>query len=533
MGKQALSGVAEAWRRAEARLNQCVSQSRPGRYFKLEARKSTFTRELRAGLTTFVTMAYIISVNSSILTDSGGPCTARDCSPEQADPKSVHSSGPSDDCRLRHNPGFERCLSETKSDLVVATAVAAAIASIAMGCIANLPLALAPGMGANAFFSYNMVGFHGTGPLSYGTALAAVMLEGGIFFFISALGLRGRLARLIPRGIRLASAAGIGLFLAFTGLQAGQGVALVGPSPSTLVTLAPGTLARPTFWLGVAGFVLTATCLARGVNGGMIYGIMFVTVVSWFRSTAVTLFPPTAEGDAAFAYFRKVVDFHAINRTAWKMDFGGLKNRAVWVPLLTLLYVDILDTTGSMYSIAEYGGFMTEEKEGFEGEYRAFLVDTGATVVSAAMGTTTVTTYIESTAGIREGGRTGLTAVVVAAGFVAALFFAPLLTSVPPWAVGPALVVVGMMMMRMVREIEWGEAREAVPAFLTMILMPLTFSIANGIIAGIGMHVAIHLYDYVAAVARWLGRTREAVGEGRNQVSAALSEGQAEAAPPV
>ncbi|KAL0925575.1 hypothetical protein M5K25_003929 [Dendrobium thyrsiflorum] len=523
MGKGACSRLAEAWQWGESRLNRTISQSRVGCYFKLDDRKTTFTKELRAGLATFLTMAYIISVNSSILTDSGGPCTIHDCI---ADPH-IHP-GLNPDCRLQRNPGYDRCLAETKSDLVVATAAAAAIGSLAMGVFANLPLALAPGMGANAFFTFNMVGFHGTGPLTYGVALAAVMLEGAIFLTISALGLRGRLSRLIPRSIRLASAAGIGLFLAFTGLQAGQGIGLIGPSASTLVTLSDGALERPAFWLGAAGFVLAAFCLARGLKGGMIYSIVFVTVVSWFRRTQVTIFPLTPAGEAAYAYFRRVVDLHKIKRTAGMVDFKGLKSRAALVPLLTLLYVDILDTTGSMYSMAEYAGF-ADEKGGFEGEYRAFLVDAGSTIVGAAMGTTTMTTYIESTAGIKEGGRTGLTAVATAVCFVAAIFFTPVLTSVPTWAVGPALVMVGMMMMKLVKEIEWGEAKEAVPAFLTMILMPLTFSIANGIIAGIGVHIVMNLYEYGEVAARWVCRARMAVGEGRNQVSAAARDVQAAA----
>ncbi|PKA57816.1 Adenine/guanine permease AZG2 [Apostasia shenzhenica] len=507
----------------EVGLNQAVSRSRIGGYFKLEARKTTFTTEIRAGLTTFLTMAYIISVNSSILVDSGGPCTVHDCSPQP------HLAG---DCRLRPNPGYDRCLAEVKNDLIVATAAVAALGSLAMGSIANLPLALAPGMGANAFFTYNMVGFHGAGPVPYAAALAAVMLEGALFFVISALGLRGRLARLVPRGIRLASAAGIGLFLAFTGLQSGEGVGLVGSSSSTFVTLASGALQSPTFWLGAGGFLLTAHCLSRGVKGGMIFGIMFVTVVSWFRGTGVSTFPKNPAGDVAFGYFRRIVDFHVIKRTAGRVDFAGLRSPAAWVPLLTLLYVDVLDTTGSMYSMAEYGGF-ADEKGGFEGEYRAFMVDAGSTIVGAAMGTTTVTTFIESTAGMREGGRTGLTAVAAAACFAGSVFLAPLLTSVPAWAVGPALVMVGMMMMKMAKEIEWGEPREAVPAFVTMILMPFTFSIANGIIAGIGIHVALHLYDYGAAAVGWVWRAREAVGEGRNQVSAASGEVQPPAPLPV
>ncbi|XP_074573463.1 adenine/guanine permease AZG2-like [Curcuma longa] len=502
-----------SWRRVEAALNRAFADSAAGRYFKIDARDTSFTKELRAGAATFLTMVYIISVNAAILTDSGGPCTVRDCTPLPSANSSATAPGP--ECKFDGNPGYQRCLSRTKNDLVVATAGVAVVGSFAMGAVANLPLALAPGMGANAYFAYNMVGFHGSGGVPYETALAAVFLEGCIFLALSLLGLRSRLAHLIPRPIRLASAAGIGLFLAFTGLQAQVGVGLVGPSPSTLVALAAcsrtdpstgeclgGTLQSPTFWLGAAGFLLAAMCLARDVKGGTIIGIVFVTVVSWIRGTAVTAFPDTEHGNSNFDYFKKIVDFHVIETTAGRISFAGFARKEVWLAVATLLYVDVLDTTGSMCSMAEYGAFADGEG-GFEGEYRAFAVDASATIVGAALGTTTVTTYIESTAGLREGGRTGVTAIAVAALFAGSLFFSPLLTNVPPWAVGPSLVLVGAMMMRVAREVEWAEPKEAVPAFLTMILMPLTYSIAYGIIAGVGTHIALHLSDGVAAVHAW------------------------------
>jgi len=173
---------------AEVALNRAVAASWVGRYFKLDARKSSFTKELRAGAATFLTMAYIISVNAAILTDSGGPCTARDCTPVAGAKNSTAVPGP--ECTAGPNPGYEQCLARTKSDLIVATAVAAMAGSFAMGAFANLPLALAPGMGANAYFAYNMVGFHGSGPIPYSTALAVVMLEGVVFLALSAVGLR-------------------------------------------------------------------------------------------------------------------------------------------------------------------------------------------------------------------------------------------------------------------------------------------------------------------------------------------------------
>ena len=190
-----------AWHKlseAEAAVNRSIAASPVGRYFKFDARKSSFTKELRAGAATFLTMAYIISVNAAILTDSGGPCTVLDCTPVAGSNSTAVLPGP--ECMMgTSNPGYQECLARTKSDLVVATAVAAMAGSFAMGALANLPLALAPGMGANAYFAYNMVGFHGSGSIPYRTALAGVMLEGIIFFVLSAVGLRSKLARLIPR----------------------------------------------------------------------------------------------------------------------------------------------------------------------------------------------------------------------------------------------------------------------------------------------------------------------------------------------
>ncbi|KAL5997283.1 Adenine/guanine permease azg2 [Asimina triloba] len=503
------------WGRAEKRLNEAVSKSWVGRYFKLEARKSCFTKELRAGTATFLTMAYIISVNATILADSGAMCTA----PAASNPQDIT---------------YQQCLSTMKNDLIVATVLSSMIGCFAMGSLANLPFALAPGMGTNAYFAYNLVGFHGSGNISYATALAIVLVEGCAFLALSAVGLRSKLARLIPTSVRLASAAGIGLFLAFVGLQSHQGVGLVGASDSTLVTLAAcaradpvtgacagGKMESPTFWLGALGFLITAYCLMKEVKGGMIFGIVFVTLVSWFRGTSVTVFPRTPLGDSRYEYFKKVVDFHKIKSTAGAYSFTNFNTSAVWVALITLFYVDVLDTTGTMYSMAHFGGLI-DEKGGFEGEYLAFIVDACSTIIGSALGSSTLATYVESSAGIREGGRTGLTAVTVAFYFFLSLFFTPLMASVPPWAVGPSLVMVGVMMMRVVKEIEWKEIKEGVPAFMTMLLMPLTYSIANGIIAGIGIYIALHLFDALVWLWKcWRKMWRRMNGGTPNQISAA------------
>ncbi|KAF4348979.1 hypothetical protein F8388_010007 [Cannabis sativa] len=518
-------GGGNSWRKMKNSLNDTVSKSFIGKYFKLEARKSCFTTELRAGLATFLTMAYIITVNATIIADSGGTCSVADCSAP------VNQTATSD-CMVTPNAGYQACLATTKSDLIVATVLSAMVGSIAMGVLANLPLGLAPGMGPNAYLAYNLVGFHGTGPMSYKTALAVVLVEGCVFLALSALGLRAKLARLIPHTVRLACAAGIGLFIAFVGLQAHQGIGLIGPDSSTLVTITAcsktnpetgeclgGTMRSPTFWLGSVGFLVTSYGLMRNIKGSMIYGILFVTLVSWFRNTSVTYFPSNPLGDTKFEYFKKVVDFHEIQKTAGAISFTNFNTSEVWVALVTLLYVDVMATTGTLYTMAEIGGFVNEQGS-FEGEHLAYIVDAGSTIVGSTLGVTTVATYIESAAGLKEGGRTGLTAVVIGFCFFVSLFFTPLLSSVPPWAIGPSLVMVGVMMMKVVKDIDWSNMKGAIPAFMTILLMPLTYSISNGIIAGIGLHIALNIYDYLVGLTKWLMIMRKVFVKEHNQVSA-------------
>ncbi|CAK7336620.1 unnamed protein product [Dovyalis caffra] len=517
--------LSSSWKNMEKGLNDAVSKSKVGKYFKLDARKSSFTKELRAGTATFLTMAYIITVNATILADSGGTCSVADCS-------APVNQTVAPDCMLKPNQGYQSCLDKTKSDLIVATVLSAMIGSFAMGIFANLPLGLAPGMGPNAFVAYNLVGFHGSGSISYKTAMSIVLVEGCAFFAISAFGLREKFARVIPKPVRLSCAAGIGLFIAFVGLQVHQGVGLVGPDESTLVTVTAcsvtnpvtgeclsGRMRSPTFWVGSVGLLITCYGLMKEIKGSMIYGILFVTLISWIRGTAVTYFPHTALGDNNYKYFKKVVDFHKIQSTAGAISFSNFNTSDVWLALVTLFYVDMLGTTGILYTMAEIGGFVNEEGS-FEGQYMAFLVDSGSTIVGSTLGVTTTATYVESSAGIREGGKTGLTAVTVGLYFLVSLFFTPLLTSVPPWAIGPSLVIVGVMMMKVVKDINWDNIKEAVPAFMTMLLMPLTYSIANGIVGGIGLYIALSLYDYIVRFMKWLTRMRRMVVKERNQVCA-------------
>ncbi|XP_057738186.1 adenine/guanine permease AZG1 [Arachis stenosperma] len=522
-------------------INAYVANSRIGKRFKLSERNTTFTTELRAGTATFLTMAYILAVNASILTDSGGTCSVSDCVPLCSDPSiplsnctgpSLSIKKPDVSCKFDPvNPGYTACLEKTRKDLIVATVASSLIGCVIMGAFANLPLGLAPGMGTNAYFAYTVVGFHGSGNVSYQSALAAVFIEGLIFLLLSAIGFRAKLAKLVPKPVRISSSAGIGLFLAFIGLQNNQGIGLVGYSSSTLVTLAgcpsssraslapviaaangtvsliPGgtvsgdifclrdRMESPTLWLGLVGFIIIGYCLVKNIKGAMIYGIVFVTAVSWFRNTKVTAFPNTDAGNAAHEYFKKVVDIHSIKSTAGALSFKGINTGHFWEALVTFLYVDILDTTGTLYSMARFAGFV-DANGNFQGQYFAFMSDATSIVVGSLLGTSPVTAFIESSTGIREGGRTGITALTVAGYFFLAFFFTPLLASIPAWAVGPPLILVGVLMMRSVVEIDWDDMRQAIPAFVTLLLMPLTYSIAYGLIGGIGTYIMLNLWDW-------------------------------------
>eukprot|EP00897_Mesotaenium_endlicherianum_P005949 jgi/Mesen1/5382/ME000268S04580 len=456
-------------------INQVVNNSIVGSYFKMEARGTCLTTEIRAGTATFLTMAYILAVNAAILTASGGPCDVTDCRPIVCSDSSVALSA----CSGLSTNGTSlapECLDVVKKDLIVATAASALIGCLIMGIFANVPLALAPGMGTNAYFAYTVVGFHGTGKISYEQALAAVFIEGWLFLLIAVTGFRTKMAKLIPTPVRISTAAGIGAFLAHIGLQGGEGVGLVTFNSATLVTLgacppdsrqhlAPVMTNAATGEVTVigpvsdayhvVGFVIIAYALVKNVKGAMIYGIVFVTGVSWFRDT-------------------EVVDFHTIKKTAGVFSFSAFDKSDLWVALITFLYVDLMDTTGTLYSMARFAGL----------------------IIGSCLGSSPVTVFIESATGLKEGGKTGFTSCVVAFYFFIAFFFTPLLASIPPWAVGAPLFLVGAMMMKSVREIDWDDMKQAIPAFTTIILMPLTYSIAYGVIGGICTYIVLNLWDW-------------------------------------
>ncbi|KAJ1981508.1 hypothetical protein H4R35_000674 [Dimargaris xerosporica] len=486
------------------RLNDRVAQSVVGRYFRLEGSKtprvrpnSKFTTELYAGLTTFVTMAYIVSTNALILSDTGGTCVCDDPSGDNPTCEGVDE--------------YEACVYAIKKDIITATCAIACISSILMGLVANLPFGLAPGMGLNAYFAYTVVGYRGTGSVDYRTALAAVFIEGLVFLVLSIFGIRQWIARLISNSIKIATGAGIGLYLAFIGLQNSAGIGLIASDPTTIVTLGAcppqykndhgvcqgHTMESATTWIGILGFVIITVLSIFRVKGAILIGVLFVAVLSWIRTTPFTYFPYDAEGTRAFEYFKQVATFHPIEHILGQLNFDFTSGE-IWVALITFLYVDILDTTGTMFSMAKFGGFTTKYGD-FENSTQAFITDAICISIGAVFGTSPVTTFMESGAGITEGGRTGITGIVIGFFFFLSLFFSPIFASFPPWATGPALICVGSMMIKNVRHVNWDYPGDAIPAFLTILVMPLTYSIAYGLIAGILSYIVINVFIWAVA----------------------------------
>ncbi|RYP77768.1 hypothetical protein DL771_000865 [Monosporascus sp. 5C6A] len=480
--------------------NLRVAKSPIGRWFKLEGsgqpkeRKGSYLfTEIRAGIAAFFAMAYIIAVNASIVADTGGTCVC---------------NGGLDDPFCDVNEEYLLCVAEIKRDIVTATAAISALTSFAMGLFANLPVSLAPGMGLNAYFAYTVVGRHGTGSVPYEVALTATFVEGWIFFGLALFGMRQWLARAIPRSIKLATSVGIGLFLTLIGLTYSEGIGLLQAGTSTPIVLAgcpqetmvsglcPDSqkMRNPTLWIGIfCGGVLTVMLMMYRVRGAIIAGIALVSIVSWPRGTPVTYFPYTAVGDDAFNFFKKVVDFHKIGRTLavqeWNIrEYAGQFGLA----LITFLYVDILDCTGTLYSMARFANLVDPITEDFEGSSIAYMVDAVGISIGALLGCPPVTAFVESGAGISEGGKTGLTAIVTGLCFFISVFFAPIFASIPPWATGCVLVLVGSMMMSSVTEINWKYMGDAIPAFVGIFLMPFTYSIADGLIGSICLYITIN-----------------------------------------
>jgi adenine/guanine/hypoxanthine permease len=390
------------------------------RLFKLEEHGSNVRTEVMAGITTFLTMAYIIFVNPSILGDAGMP----------------------------------------KGAVFVATCLIAALGTLIMGLYANYPIALAPGMGLNAYFAYVVV--LGMG-FPWQTALGAVFISGCLFLLVTVTGLRELIIRGIPHSLRSAIAVGIGLFLALIALKS---AGIVAASKATYITL--GDLHTPQVVLAALGFFVIVALDRLKVRGAILIGILAVTVASFFfagnKFGGVFSAPPS------------------IAPTFLQLDIKGALSVGILNVVLVFFLVELFDATGTLMGVAKRAGLLVPGK--MDRMNKALLADSGAIFAGSLLGTSSTTAYIESASGVQAGGRTGLTAVTVALLFLACLFIAPLAGSVPAYATAPALFFVACLMMRELTELDWDETTEVIPAAVTALAMPFTYSIANGLAFG-------------------------------------------------
>lgn len=415
------------------------------RWFGLEARGTTVGREVLAGLTTFATMAYILFLNPNILGEAG----------------------------------------MDKGAVLLSTALAAGVGSILMGLMANLPFALAPGMGMNAYFAYTVV--LGMG-IPWQTALAAVFLDGVIFLVLSLLPFRSRMIAEIPYNIKLAAAAAIGLFITLIGLKS---AGWVKPHPETLVQM--GDLYTPSSLLALFGLFLMATLMIRKVTASLLWGILAVTLLGFFV--------PGENGQPLVSLQQlSWPDLSTLSKGVGKMDFGGAEKLGFAMIVFTFTFVSLFDTAGTFVGLATRLGWISREKPIFDEAPRGLIAESLAIMFGAFMGTSTVTAYIESASGIAQGGRTGLMAVVTGICFCFAIFLAPLATLIPPQATAPVLILVGFMMMEPLLKLDLEDMTEGLPAFLTLVLVPFTFNIANGLVWGILSFVILKVLN---------GRARE------------------------
>ena len=417
------------------------------RVFGLKANGTNIRTEALAGVTTFMTMAYIVVVNPAILGEAGMPVAA----------------------------------------VAAATCLAAGFGSILMGLIANYPLALAPGMGLNAYFTYTVV--KGMG-VSWEVALGCVFLSGVAFLILTLVGVRQMIVAAIPKPLFSAVAAGVGLFIAFIGLKE---AGIIVANPATTVAL--GDLTTPTAAVAIMGLVLIAVLQAWRVKGAILIGILLATAAGWALGLA-KIAPATSS-------------LAELTATAFKMDVAGAfhlqggMGLALLEIIFVFLFVDLFDNVGTLVAVTKKAGLQAPDGS-IPRLNRILLADSAATMVGAAAGTSTVVSYIESASGVTAGGRTGLTAVVVGILFLVTLFFAPLVQAIPAAATAPALILVGALMIGSLADVDWADPTVAIPAFLTLITIPLTFSIANGLAFGITSYAVLRLLTGKITKADWL-----------------------------
>ena len=396
------------------------------RFFKVREKGSTVRTELLAGMTTFIAMAYILFVNPNILADAGIP----------------------------------------KEAAIASTIWIAALASLAMGIFANYPVALAPGMGLNAFFAYYVCGVLG---LHWTVALGAVFFSGVLFLILTVGGIRQAIINAVPRDLKYAISVGIGLFIAFIGLK---GTGLIVENSATYVSL--GHVTAPTTLLSLFGLLLTAALMARNVHGSILIGIFATTILAMILGMT-----PAPKGITDIVS----TSLPHMGETFGQLDLAGAWHYGLVSIIFTFTVVELFDNMGTLIGLTTKAKMVRPDGH-IENIDKALTTDAVGTMVSAMFGTSTVTSYIESAAGIAAGGRTGLTAVAAGVLFLAALLFTPLIGLVPAFATAPALILVGALLMSEVGKIDFSEFTNALPVFLTIIMMPLTSSIANGFAFG-------------------------------------------------
>ncbi|GGS28629.1 NCS2 family permease [Deinococcus knuensis] len=420
------------------------------RYFGISAAGSSVPQELRAGLTTFLTMSYILFVNPQVL-------------------------------------GSAITVPNAPLQLLMTTAIAAAFGSLAMGLIARYPFAQAPGMGLNAFFAFTVV--QGMG-VPWQTALGAVFISGALFVILSAVGARQAIVRAIPLSLKFAITAGIGAFLAFLGLRS---AGIVVSNPATLLGL--GDLGAPGAWLAVAGLIVSAALMRRRVNGAVLIGILVTSAAAILLKLPVFAGGPDGAMQVFPGFGGRLLG--VIDTPVWpgslvgQLDLAGAFGLGLLSVVFTFFFVDFFDATGTLTGLAQKAGYLDSNGD-MPRARRTFAMDGLAAMFGAFMGTSTTTAYVESASGIGEGGRTGLSAVTVGALFLLSMFLWPLAAAIPGAATAPALILVGALMMEGIRHIDWDDLGESLPAFLTIIAMPLTFSIANGVSFGVITYCAVN-----------------------------------------
>ena len=400
--------------------------------FQLQAHKTNVRTEIIAGLTTFLAMAYILAVNPLILSDAG------------------------------LNPG----------SVFTATALSAAVATLIMAVLANLPVALAPGMGLNAFFTYTVVIGMKYSPAM---ALTAVFLEGLLFILLSFLNVREAIVESIPINLKKAVAAGIGLFITLIGMKNAE---IIIDNPATLVGL--GNVTSGPALLGIIGLVITAVLYVLHIPGSILLGILITTVIGIPMGVTVP-----------FGGWENwsVVSMPAAP-TFWNFDFSNIFSFQFFTVFFSFLFVDIFDTVGTLVGVSNRAG-LTDKNGNIPRVKQALLSDAIGTVFGAMVGTSTVTSFVESTSGVAAGGRTGLTAFTTGIFFLIALIFSPLFLLIPSAATAPALIIVGFLMLSAAAEIDFADPTEGIPAFLTIVMMPFAYSIAEGIVYGILSYVIL------------------------------------------